>query len=145
MSVEIKIKAVDEKLIPQYETPGSAGADLKANLPEPLILLAKSACFVPTGVSVEIPPGFEMQIRSRSGLAKKNLTAVLNSPGTIDSDYRGEIGIILFNHSEHPFVINPGDRIAQAVVAPVYRANFIPTITLSSTTRGAGGFGSTGL
>lgn len=132
--------------LPSYETPGAAGADLRANLPDRsgITLAPGERALIPTGLRVEIPPGFEMQVRPRSGLALKKGLSLPNTPGTIDSDYRGPLGIILINHGQSPVTITHGDRIAQAVIAPVVQARFELTDTLSDTVRGEGGFGSTG-
>jgi dUTP pyrophosphatase len=131
--------------LPGYETEGAAGADVRANLPDGSIVLApQSRALVPTGLQFEIPPGYEVQVRPRSGLALKHGLALVNSPGTIDSDYRGEIGIIVLNTGAEPFEITHGLRIAQLVVAPVVQAEFALTDGLATTRRGAGGFGSTG-
>jgi len=135
--------------LPSYETKGSAGADLRANLPVDsraggVVLAPMERRIVPTGLKVEIPEGFEMQVRPRSGLAAKHGVTLVNAPGTIDSDYRGPLGVILINLGHAPFVVNHGDRIAQAVIAPVSQAVFEPVDSLSDTDRGAGGFGSTG-
>lgn len=135
--------------LPAYETAGAAGADLRANLrPEDretgFILDPMHRAVIPTGLRVEIPPGFEMQIRPRSGLAVKFGITVPNTPGTIDSDYRGPLGIALINLGPEPFTIHHGDRIAQAVIAPVLQAGFELADALSATARGEGGFGSTG-
>lgn len=135
--------------LPAYETPGAAGADLRANLAEAdraagLTLAPLGRALVPTGLRVEIPDGFEMQIRPRSGLALKHGISLPNTPGTIDSDYRGPLGIIVINLGAEPYVIHHGDRIAQVVVAPVVQARFEAAVDLTETGRGAGGFGSTG-
>jgi dUTP pyrophosphatase len=134
--------------LPAYETDGSSGMDLRANLEKPLILSAKKMAIIPTGLFFEIPLGLEMQIRPRSGLAAKHGITVLNSPGTIDSDYRGEIKVILINHGEEDFTINHGERIAQAVIAPVVFKTMIKLKEMdelsTETKRGTGGFGSTG-
>lgn len=132
--------------IPAYETPDAAGVDLAAAVgeDEPVILLPGERALIPTGLAMEIPQGFEAQIRPRSGLAIKHGITALNSPGTIDADYRGEVKIILINHGSEPFVIERGMRIAQMVVAPVIQASFMISANLSQTRRGAGGFGSTG-
>ena len=135
--------------LPSYETQGAAGADLRANLrPEDretgFILDPMHRAVVPTGLRVEIPPGFEMQIRPRSGLAVKFGITLPNTPGTIDSDYRGPLGVALVNLGAEPFTIHHGDRIAQAVIAPVLQASFVVAESLSETARGEGGFGSTG-
>jgi len=135
--------------LPSYESPGAAGADIRANFGEAerdagLTLLPGARALVPTGLSVEIPPGFEVQIRPRSGLALKQGITCLNTPGTVDSDYRGPVGVILANLGQSPVTVSHGDRIAQMVVAPVTQARFLQTDSLSDTERGAGGFGSTG-
>ena len=132
--------------LPSYETPGAAGADLRANFPDraPVMLLPGARRLVPTGLRVEIPEGFEMQIRPRSGAALKQGLSLPNTPGTIDCDYRGPLGVIVINLGEEPIRIAHGDRVAQAVVAPVVQARFEVTETLSDTDRGEGGFGSTG-
>lgn len=138
-----------EVALPSYETAGAAGADLRANLrpeerAEGLVLNPMARVIVPTGIRVEIPEGYEMQLRPRSGLAIKHGISLPNTPGTIDSDYRGPLGVILINYGDAPFVIGHGDRIAQAVIAPVIQASYAVVDTLSDTRRGAGGFGSTG-
>ena len=134
--------------LPTYETAGAAGADLRANFAvadRPGIALHPGERrLIPTGLRVEIPPGFEMQIRPRSGLALKKGLTLVNTPGTIDSDYRGPLGILVINHGTDPVTITHGQRIAQAVIAPVVQAEFQIAETLTDTTRGAGGFGSTG-
>ena len=142
-----KLENFDEKLpLPAYETKEAAGADLRASLPEEgkLVLLPGSRVLVPTGLSFEIPSGYEVQIRPRSGLSLKTNLLVVNSPGTIDSDYRGEVKIILGNFGNTEEVIEHGDRVAQMVLSPVTQANFELASNLSETDRGAGGFGSTG-
>lgn len=132
--------------LPSYETDGAAGADLRANLPNKasVTLLPGMRALLPTGLAVEIPHGFEMQIRPRSGLALKLGLSLANAPGTIDSDYRGPLGVILINLGQEPVDISHGDRIAQAVIAPVVQACFKIANELSETERGTGGFGSTG-
>ncbi|UWQ36710.1 dUTP diphosphatase [Leisingera aquaemixtae] len=132
--------------LPSYETAGAAGADVRVNLPDRgfLVLQPGERTLVPTGLRVEIPAGYEVQIRPRSGLALKHGITLPNTPGTIDSDYRGPLGVILLNAGQEPFQIAHGDRIAQMVVAPVLQARFEPAEALSATPRGAGGFGSTG-
>ncbi|WP_300519978.1 dUTP diphosphatase [Aliiroseovarius sp.] len=135
--------------LPSYETPGSAGADLRANLSEAdretgITLAPMERRLIPTGLRVEIPEGFEMQIRPRSGLALKHGISLPNTPGTIDSDYRGPLGVILINLSAEPFTVGHGERVAQAVITPVVQAGFNVVETLGETGRGAGGFGSTG-
>lgn len=131
--------------LPCYGSAGAAGADIRAHLVEPLTIPAGKSALVPTGLKMAIPDGYEIQIRPRSGLALKNQITVLNTPGTIDCDYRGEIQIILINHGTQDFVVAPGMRIAQLVVAPYYQAEFVPTESLEETHRGHGGFGHTGL
>lgn len=132
--------------LPAYETTGSAGMDLRAAVPEdaPLTLEPGARALVPTGLKIALEPGYEAQVRPRSGLALKHGLTCLNSPGTIDSDYRGEVGVILINHGQEPFVIRRGERIAQMVVARQEQAEVAEVETLDETTRGAGGFGSTG-
>ena len=130
--------------LPRYETPLSAGMDVRANLTESITLSPLERALVPTGLYVELPAGYEMQVRPRSGLAAKFGVTVLNSPGTVDADYRGEVRVILVNLSNEPFEIAPGERIAQLVIARHERAEWIATQELSETDRGAGGFGSTG-
>lgn len=132
--------------LPSYETDGAAGADLRANFPDraPVMLMPGARRLIPTGLHVEIPEGYEIQIRPRSGLALKQGLALPNSPGTIDSDYRGPLGVIVINLGDEPIRIAHGDRIAQAVVAPVVKARFEIAESLSETLRGTGGFGSTG-
>ena len=133
--------------LPAYATPGAAGLDLCAAVPadDPLILPPGERALIPTGLAMALPPGYEAQVRPRSGLALKHGITVLNSPGTIDCDYRGEIGIILLNTGKAPFTITRGERIAQMVIASVAQAQFIEVADLPETGRGAGGFGSTGL
>lgn len=131
--------------LPQYATALSAGVDLRANISEPITLQPMQRVMVPTGLFIALPAGYEAQVRPRSGLALKKGITVLNSPGTIDADYRGEICIILINLSDEPFVINDGERIAQMVVARHEQAEWIEVEELSVTERGAGGFGHTGV
>ena len=142
--MEVKIVNKSKHALPQYQTEHSAGVDLRANLDEPITLKPLQRKLIPTGLFIELPEGFEAQIRPRSGLALKHGISVLNSPGTIDADYRGEIGIILVNLSDAEFVINDGERICQMVIARHEKANFVQVETLSDTQRGAGGFGHTG-
>lgn len=135
--------------LPSYETAGAAGADLRANLPPDdraagITLPPMGRAILPTGIRVAIPAGHEMQIRPRSGLAVKSGVTVVNAPGTVDSDYRGPLGVALVNLSDAPYVIRHGDRIAQAVIAPVLQAGYALVESLDETERGAGGFGSTG-
>ena len=132
--------------LPAYETTGSAGMDLRAALPEfePVILAPGERRLIPTGLKIALEPGYEAQVRPRSGLALKHGVTCLNSPGTIDSDYRGEVGVILINHGQIAFEINRGERIAQMVIAPYAQAVMAEVEALDETARGAGGFGSTG-
>lgn len=129
---------------PEYKSAGSAGADLRANIPSPLRLAPGARAAVPTGLRIELPAGYEAQVRPRSGLALEKGITCLNTPGTIDSDYRGELKVILVNLGGVEATIEPGDRIAQLVVAPVSRASFEAVARLAPTERGSGGFGSTG-
>ena len=131
--------------LPHYETIASAGMDLRANIAEPITLLPLARAIVKTGLFIELPIGYEAQVRPRSGLAAKNGITVLNAPGTIDADYRGEIGVILVNLSNETFVIENGERIAQLIIAQHDRAEWVVVNELSETARGAGGFGSTGV
>jgi dUTP pyrophosphatase len=132
--------------LPAYQSADAAGMDLLAAVPAdtPLILPPGKYAMVPTGLTIALPPGFEAQVRPRSGLAAKHGVTVLNSPGTVDADYRGEINVILINHGETPFSIRRGERIAQMVIAPVTQAQLIAVTQMSATDRGSGGFGSTG-
>ncbi|OYX46598.1 MAG: deoxyuridine 5'-triphosphate nucleotidohydrolase [Alphaproteobacteria bacterium 32-64-14] len=132
--------------LPAYETADAAGMDLRAAVPDdaPMTLKPGERAMAPTGLTIALPPGYEAQVRPRSGLAAKHGVTCLNSPGTIDADYRGEVKVILINHGQEPFVIKRGERIAQMVIAPVTRAELSIVATLDETQRGAGGFGSTG-
>jgi dUTP pyrophosphatase len=132
--------------LPAYQSSEAAGLDLLAAVPAeaPLILSSGQYALVPTGLTIALPPGYEAQVRPRSGLAARYGVTVLNSPGTIDADYRGEIGVLLINHGDAPFTIRRGERIAQMVIAPVVRAELVRAATLAGTDRGSGGFGSTG-
>src|SRR6202051_1845623 len=132
--------------LPAYQSALAAGLDLLAAVPEdaPLVLLPGRYALVPTGLTIALPPGYEAQVRPRSGLAAKHGVTVLNAPGTVDADYRGEIGVLLINHGDAPFPVQRGERIAQMVIASVVRAELVPAASLSATDRGAGGFGSTG-
>ena len=143
--VKILVKKLDSRVkLPSYKTIGSSGMDLMALTDKPITILPKKSYLVPTGISVAISKNYEIQIRPRSGLAAKNNISVLNTPGTIDSDYRGEIKIILFNHGSDEFLINNGDRIAQIVLMPIHKIDFEEVDNLPDTVRGEGGFGSTG-
>jgi len=140
----IKIINKSEHKLPEYETGASAGMDLRANISEPVILKPLARAIIKTGLFIELPVGFEAQVRPRSGLAAKHGLTVLNSPGTVDADYRGEIGVILVNLSNTDFKIENGERIAQLVIAKHERATLLEVNQLNETTRGDGGFGSTG-
>ena len=143
--VKVLLKKLDPKvLLPSYKTKGSSGMDLMAFLKEPIRILPKTSCLIPTGISIAIPEDVEIQIRPRSGLAAKSNISVLNTPGTIDSDYRGELKIILFNHGKKDFIVNNNDRVAQMVLMPVLKIDFEEVNELPDTIRGSGGFGSTG-
>ena len=142
---KVLIKKLDSTVeLPTYKTDGASGMDLMAFIKEPITLKPNSSCLVPTGLSVAFSKDFEIQIRPRSGLAAKNSISVLNTPGTIDSDYRGELKVILFNHSNNDFLINNKDRIAQMILTPVVKMDLEETDNLPETIRGEGGFGSTG-
>lgn len=145
LRVELRVERTGpvEVPLPSYQTEGSAGLDLAAAIAEPWVLTPGERRLIPTGLKLAIPDGFEAQVRPRSGLALKHGIGMVNSPGTIDSDYRGPLGVILVNHGAEPFVIEPLSRIAQLVIAPVARATIVVT-TLDETERGGGGFGSTG-
>jgi dUTP pyrophosphatase len=143
--VKVLIKRLDPAVqMPSYKTQGASGMDLMAFVNNPIKLAPNSSCLVPTGLSVAFPDSYEIQIRPRSGLAAKNSISVLNTPGTIDSDYRGEIKVILFNHGDKEFVINNKDRIAQMILAPIYKMDIEEVNNLPDSIRGKGGFGSTG-
>ena len=142
---KVLIKKLDPAVeLPAYKTEGASGMDLMAFIEEPITLKPNSSYLVPTGLAVAFSSDFEIQIRPRSGLAAKNSISVLNTPGTIDSDYRGEIKVILFNHGKKDFLINNKDRIAQMILTPVIKMNLEETDNLPETIRGEGGFGSTG-
>lgn len=143
----MKVKLINKSKhdLPKYESAGAAGLDIRANINESVVLQPLERTLIPTGLFLEIPQGFEAQVRPRSGLALKKGITVLNSPGTIDADYRGEVGVILINLSNNEFIIEDGERVAQLVFAKVEQANFELTADLSETQRGTGGFGSTGL
>ena len=144
MSVGIKIVNHSKNALPQYATKYSAGMDLRADIETPQTVKPLERIFVPTGLFIELPEGYEAQVRPRSGLAAKHGLTVLNSPGTIDADYRGEIKVILINLSDRDFILNPGERIAQMVVAKFEKVQWIPSGQLADSERGTGGFGSTG-
>ena len=144
MNVKITLLKHGPKVLPEYATEGSAGVDIVAAIQEPISIRPGERILVPSGFKLQIPVEYEVQIRPRSGLAIKHGITVLNSPGTIDSDYRGEIGIILINHSKNKFIVNPKDRIAQMVICKVTKMNLVKVSLLNNTERGSGGFGSTG-
>lgn len=144
MPVQIRIINQSAFALPQYSTVGSSGMDLRANLAEAVVLKSLERCLVPTGLLIALPDGYEAQVRPRSGMAIKQGLTCLNSPGTVDSDYRGEIKVVLINLSGEEQHIQPGDRIAQLVIQPVEKAVWLPVEVLDETTRSSGGFGSTG-
>jgi dUTP pyrophosphatase len=145
-STIVRIRAVNDCAfaLPQYQSALAAGVDLQAHIDGAVELQPGARVLIPTGFAIELPPGFEAQVRPRSGLALKHGVTVLNSPGTIDADYRGEIQVLLVHHGTEMFTIQPGERIAQLVVAPVTQVEFLRTETLSVSARGGGGYGSTG-
>ncbi len=143
--IEIPTDTSDEERLPHYASKSAAGADVRAANKEDIILKPGESALIPTGLKLAIPEGYEIQVRPRSGLALKHQVTVLNTPGTIDADYRGEVGIIIINHGKQDFIVTPGMRIAQFIVASVVQANFIPCKELAVTERGAGGFGHTGI
>ena len=143
--IKVLIKKLNSKaILPKYKTDGSSGMDLVALIENPVKIKPQNSALIPTGLSIAIPEDTEVQIRPRSGLAAKSSISVLNTPGTIDSDYRGEIKIILFNHGKEEFIINNKDRVAQMVLLPIIKAEFEEVEDLPKTLRGSGGFGSTG-
>jgi dUTP pyrophosphatase len=142
--IQIKTTCKQPELVPSYATTGAAGADVKANIQHDVVIPAGSSALIPTGLFFEIPEGYEIQVRPRSGLALKSQITVLNTPGTIDSDYRGEVCVILMNHGKNDFTVTPGMRVAQIVVAKVTLADFIFADTLAVSDRGHGGFGHSG-
>ena len=144
-NVEVKVMNRGNQQLPSYATMLSAGADLRANISEPIVLQPMERKLIGTGLSIALPEGLEAQVRPRSGLALKHGITVLNTPGTIDADYRGEIGVILINMSNEAFTVNPGERIAQMVIAEHAQAIFMPTDSLDETERGEGGFGHSGV
>lgn len=145
--IDVKIAAREGAVIPEYKTAGAAGADVCALIQAPVVIPSGKSAMIPTGLFFEIPEGYEIQVRPRSGLAAKNGVTVLNTPGTIDSDYRGELRIILINLGNETFTVHDKDRIAQIIIAPVIQANFVQVAceSLSQTERGRSGFGSTGV
>jgi dUTP pyrophosphatase len=142
--IQVEIQADREELTPIYSTEGASGADIRANIEQPIVIEPGKVALIPTGVRVAVPMGYEIQVRPRSGLAAKNGITVLNTPGTIDADYRGEICVIMINLGSNSFTVTPLMRIAQIVLAPVFQAEFIPLPCLVETARGTGRFGSTG-
>src|SRR3990167_6892055 len=142
--VPISVRVADPELLPTYATEAASGADLPAAIVEPLAIAPGASLIVPTGVFVDIPEGCEIQVRPRSGFAAKNQVTVLNTPGTIDCDFRGEISVILINHGKNPFVVTPKMRIAQLVLAPIVQAEFVQQASIATTQRGEGKFGHTG-
>ena len=143
--VKVLIKKLDSQVkLPEYKTTGASGMDLLAFIKKPVTVKPKTSLLIPTGLSVAFSEDYEIQIRPRSGLAAKNNISVLNTPGTIDSDYRGEIKVIIYNHGDNDFIINNGDRIAQMILTPVIKMKLEETLDLPETIRGKGGFGSTG-
>jgi dUTP pyrophosphatase len=145
MNMQVKVINQSKHPLPNYETEASAGMDIRANLTEPITLKPLERALIKTGLYMELPVGFECQVRPRSGLALKKGITVLNSPGTIDADYRGEVGVILINLSSEEFIVEDGERIAQLVFAKVEQAKWEQTALLTETERGVGGFGSTGV
>ena len=143
--IEIPTLSDNDEQLPQYGSTHAAGADVRANITQDIILAPGSSVLVPTGLRFAIPEGYEIQVRPRSGLALKNQITVLNTPGTIDADYRGEVGVILINHGKENFIIKPGMRIAQLILASFVQARFVRCEELELTPRGAGGFGHTGV
>ena len=146
--IPVKIKRLDETAdlpLPSYESEGSSGMDLRASVTEPVLLNPGEIRLIPTGLAISVPHGYEAQIRPRSGLALKYGIGMVNSPGTIDSDYRGEIGIIVVNWGKKPFTIRRGDRVAQMIITKVYKADIMEVRVLESTERGEGGFGHSGV
>lgn len=144
MTIQVKVINKGDQPLPTYETEHSAGLDLRAALSEAVVLAPGQRSLIPTGLFLEIPPGYEAQVRPRSGLALKRGLTLLNAPGTIDADYRGEVGVIMVNLSAEDQHIDPGERIAQLIFAPVTRGEWVEVETLAETERGSGGFGSTG-
>ena len=143
--IEIKVVNKGHQPLPQYATEQSAGMDLRANLEEPVVLKSMERKLIPTGLHIALPAGYEAQVRPRSGLALKKGITVLNSPGTVDADYRGEVGVVLINLSQETFVVEDGERIAQMVIARHEQGAFVPVEVLDETERGEGGYGHTGV
>ncbi len=143
--MEIPVQSDEETTLPEYGSEEASGADVRAKCSSPITIPPGKSALIPTGLRFEIPSGYEIQVRPRSGLALKNQLTVLNTPGTIDADYRGELRVILINHGEKEFIVQPGMRIAQLVVAPILQANFVKVEALVESGRGSGGFGHTGV
>lgn len=143
--VEVLVVTDSPERVPVYGSEDASGADVRANLLDCVVIAPGKSALIPTGLAFEIPSGYEIQVRPRSGLALKKMITVLNTPGTIDADYRGEVQVILMNHGQEPFVVEPEMRIAQLVVCPVVQARFVSAAELVGTERGAGGFGHTGV
>ena len=143
--IQIKVVNKGHQRLPAYATPQSAGMDLRANLDAPIVLRPMQRCLIPTGLHIALPEGYEAQVRPRSGLALKHGITVLNTPGTIDADYRGEVGVLLINFSDTVFVVNDGERIAQMVIARHEQGEWVEVAVLDSTERGEGGYGHTGV
>ncbi|NGX55650.1 MAG: Deoxyuridine 5'-triphosphate nucleotidohydrolase [Chlamydiae bacterium] len=143
--MEIPVQSDAETTLPEYGSEEASGADVRAKCSAPITISPGKSALIPTGLRFEIPSGYEIQVRPRSGLALKNQLTVLNTPGTVDADYRGELKVILINHGEKEFIVQPGMRIAQLVVAPVLQANFVKVEALVESGRGSGGFGHTGV
>ena len=142
---DVEVFVLTKDALPEYASAEAAGADIRANVVEPLTIPPHQSALIPTGLKFEIPSGYEIQIRPRSGLALKHQVTVLNTPGTIDSDFRGEVCVILINHGDREFIVQPKMRIAQLIVAPAVRAHFIRAEALAESERGSGGFGHTGV
>lgn len=145
MQKEILVLLDEDVEMPSYASDGASGADVRARLKEDVVIKSGSSALIPTGLKFEIPAGYEIQVRPRSGLALKNQVTVLNTPGTIDADYRGEVGVILINHGKQDFVVIPGMRIAQIVLCQTIKARFVRVEALAGSARGSGGFGHTGV
>lgn len=143
---KLKVKIINRSgyELPSYETPGAAGMDIHAAIEHPIVLHSLDRVLIPTGLRVQLPQGYEMQIRPRSGLAMRHGISIVNTPGTVDADFRGEIQVVIINLSKEPFVVNPGERICQMVIAPYTRVDWEPVDEIDRTVRGEGGFGHTG-
>jgi dUTP pyrophosphatase len=144
-NIQLKIKRLSDIPMPKYQSEHAAGMDLHAAVKETVVLQPGQSGLIPTGISISLPIGFEAQIRPRSGLALKNQISIVNTPGTVDADYRGEIGVILINHGKNSFTVNHGDRIAQMIINKIEKPEIVEVTELDETDRGAGGFGSTGV